>query len=48
VTRRWPVVAAVGFVLLAAFLTACGGDDGGSDGAAQDPADLEGMAWVLT
>ena len=33
------------FVVLAALLPACGGDD---DGAAQSPADLEGKAWVLT
>jgi len=35
------------FVLLAALLAACGGDDGGS-GSSANPADLEGKAWVLT
>jgi heat shock protein HslJ len=34
---------------LAVLLPACGGDDeGGSETAAQDPADLEGKPWVLT
>jgi heat shock protein HslJ len=36
-------------MLLATASTACRGDDeGGSDAAAQDPADLEGKVWVLT
>ena len=37
-------------MLFAAVVTACGSDDeGGSDAAdAQDPADLEGKAWVLS
>ncbi len=32
-------------VILVVLFTACGGDD---EGAAQDPADLEGDPWVLT
>jgi heat shock protein HslJ len=42
----WIVVP---IALLGVFLPACGGDDGGgSDSASQDPAALEGKAWVLT
>lgn len=43
--RVWHLLVGVPFVVLAALLPACGGDD---DGAAQNPADLEGKAWVLT
>jgi heat shock protein HslJ len=46
--RRRAIVTAASFALLAALVTACGGDDGGSGSAAQDPADLEGKAWILT
>jgi heat shock protein HslJ len=45
-TRR----AAIACALFASVfvLAACGGDDGGSDGEAQDPSALEGEDWVLT
>jgi len=46
--RRRAIVGVASFALLAVFLTACGGGDGGSYAAAQDPADLEGKAWVVT
>jgi len=35
-------------LVFGALLTACGGDDGGSEPGAQNPADLEGDPWVLT
>lgn len=45
--RRLAVIVPI--AALAVLLPACGGDDeGGSDGAAQDPADLEGKDWVVT
>jgi heat shock protein HslJ len=45
--RRLAVV--VPLAAMAILLPACGGDDeGGSETAAQDPADLEGKSWVLT
>lgn len=40
---RW-IAAVVPLLVFGALLTACGGDDGGSESAAQDPADLEGDA----
>lgn len=46
--RRRLSLGVVAFGMLAALLTACGSDDGGSDASAQDPADLEGKDWVLT
>lgn len=45
--RRHVLVSTVALAMFAVLLTACGGDDD-SDGAAADPADLEGKAWVLT
>ena len=45
--RRFAVVLPL--AALAVLLPACGGDDeGGSETAAQDPAELEGKSWVLT
>jgi heat shock protein HslJ len=41
-SRAWVLVPLLLFVL-----PACGGDDGGS-GEAQNPADLEGVSWILT
>ena len=47
-TRRRSAIA-VSLVALALVLAACGGDDGsGSDGDTQNPAALEGDAWILT
>jgi heat shock protein HslJ len=45
-TRR----AAIACALFASVfvLAACSGDDGGSDGEAEDPSALEGEDWVLT
>jgi len=42
------VVAMATLALASPLLAACGGDDGGSDAAAQDPANLEDKDWVLT
>ena len=42
------VAIAIPVVLFVTVLTACGDDDGASGSTAQDPADLEGKAWVLT
>jgi len=48
VTRRRSAIA-VSLVVFALVLAACGGDDGSaSDGDTQDPAALQGVAWVLT
>jgi heat shock protein HslJ len=45
---RW-IATIIPLLLFGALLTACGSDDGGSSGStAQDPAALEGDAWVLT
>jgi heat shock protein HslJ len=50
VSRRIRLFAVlVPIAALAVLLPACGGDDGGgSETAAQDPADLEGKDWVVT
>jgi len=48
VTRRRSAIA-VSLVAFGLVLAACGGDDGsGSDGDTQDPAALQGEAWILT
>lgn len=47
--RRRPAdLVVVAFLALAVLLPACGGDDDDGGSPAQDPADLEGKAWVLT
>jgi heat shock protein HslJ len=45
--RRAGFAIVVPFFALVVLLPACGGDDDGGS-TAQDPADLEGKAWVLT
>jgi len=41
--RAWVLVPVLMFTLV---LPACGSDDGGSE--TQNPADLEGVSWILT
>lgn len=45
-SRRRALLTVIAFAALSTALVACGGDD--DDGGAQDPATLEGKAWVVT